>query len=241
MTIRIGTSGWNYAHWKDAFYPAGLSGGEWLGYYAERFSSVEINGTFYRLPEDGTLDAWRDAVPASFRFAVKASRYITHMKKLKDPEDSVSRFFERIDRLGERLGPVLFQLPPRWGVNIERLERFLQALPAGHRYAFEFRDESWWTDEVAELLGEHEAAWCVFDLDGRTSPLWTTADFVYLRLHGSDGPYQGSYQGDALREWARMIQSWKGEGRSVYCYFDNDTEAQAPGDARRLIECLAGQ
>ena len=240
MAIRIGTSGWNYPHWKGAFYPDGLPAGDWLAYYAERFSSVEINATFYRLPDEATLDAWRDGVPSSFRFAVKASRYITHMKKLKDPEASISRFFARIERLGERLGPVLFQLPPRWGVNVERLEDFLRALPAGYRYAFEFRDESWWTDEVARLLTDHEAAWCIFDLDRQTAPRWTTTDFVYLRLHGSDGPYQGSYDDNALQEWARLMSAWEGDGRNVHCYFDNDAEAQAPGDAQRLLECLAG-
>jgi len=241
MTTRIGTSGWNYPHWKERFYPAGLPAGDWLAYYAERFSSVEINATFYRLPEEATLDAWRDAVPASFRFAVKASRYITHMKKLKDPQASIARFFARIERLGERLGPVLFQLPPNWHCNAERLAAFLDALPAGYRYAFEFRDESWWTDEVAELLAEHEAAWCLFDLDGLTAPSWTTTDLVYLRLHGSDGPYQGSYEDDALREWASAIRAWESEGRSLHCYFDNDAEAQAPGDAQRLVDCLTGQ
>ncbi|MFO7582894.1 DUF72 domain-containing protein [Guyparkeria sp.] len=239
MTVRIGTSGWNYPHWKEAFYPHGLPASEWLAYYAERFSTVEINATFYRLPEASTLEAWRDAVPESFRFAVKASRYITHMKKLKDPERSTGRFFEAIDRLGDRLGPVLFQLPPRWHADLDRLAGFLKALPAGYRYVFEFRDESWWTDEVAALLRKHEAAFCIFDLDRRTTPLTTTADFVYLRWHGADGAYRGRYGHAALDEWACAIDGWQRERKSVYGYFDNDAEAQAPRDAARLRELLA--
>jgi uncharacterized protein YecE (DUF72 family) len=238
MTVRIGTSGWNYPHWKEAFYPQGLPASEWLGYYAERFSTVEINATFYRLPEEGTLDAWRDAVPESFCFAVKASRYITHMKKLKDPERSTGRFFEAIDRLGDRLGPVLFQLPPRWHADPDRLSGFLKALPAGYRYVFEFRDESWWSDEVADLLREHGAAFCIFDLDRRTTPLTITTDFVYLRWHGADGAYRGRYDKAALDEWAAAIAGWRREGKPVYGYFDNDAEAQAPADARRLIDRL---
>ena len=235
----IGTSGWNYPHWRNAFYPASLASSDWLAFYAERFSSVEINATFYRLPSARSLDAWRDAVPRDFRFAVKASRYITHMKKLKDPAESTRRFFERIERLDDRLGPVLFQLPPKWHVNVERLSAFLEALPSGYRYAFEFRDASWWTESVADLLAEHEAAFCQFDLEGRTSPAWTTTDLVYLRWHGSDGRYQGRYSDASLDQWADRIHRWEGEGRRVYGYFDNDAEAAAPADAAALAGRLA--
>ncbi|MFW6379224.1 MAG: DUF72 domain-containing protein [Guyparkeria sp.] len=241
MTWHIGTSGWNYRHWRERFYPSGLPAAEWLSFYARRFSTVEINATFYRLPRIETVESWRDSVPPGFRFAVKASRYITHLKKLKDPASSTVRFFERIDRLGDRLGPILFQLPPRWRVNVDRLGTFLESLPRGYRYAFEFRDPSWWTPAIHDLLAAHGAACCEFDLDGQTGPRWTTADFVYLRLHGPDGPYQGSYDDDSLQEWARMIRSRETEGRDVHCYFDNDAEAQAPGDAQRLVECLAGR
>lgn len=238
MRYHVGTSGWNYRHWREAFYPASLSASEWLSFYAERFSSVEINATFYRLPSDAALDAWRQAVPADFRFAVKASRYITHMKKLKDPAESIEAFFDKVERLGDRLGPILFQLPPRWHVNPERLGAFLEALPSGYRYAFEFRDASWWTESVTDLLAEHGAAFCLFDLEGRTTPVWTTADFVYLRWHGSDGRYQGRYADAVLDDWAEHIRRWARDGREVFGYFDNDAEAQAPKDAARLLSRL---
>ena len=238
MTVLIGTSGWNYPHWKGAFYPDDLPDDQWLGWYAERFDTVEINATFYRLPTVQTLDAWQDAVPPGFRFAVKASRYITHMKKLKDPRESTARFFEAIDRLGDRLGPVLFQLPPKWHCNLDRLAAFLEALPEGYRYAFEFRDTSWWDDPVFECLREHGAAFCLFDLAGQAPPRRITGDLVYLRLHGPDAPYEGRYSDGALRNWAEAIREWSDDGRAVHCYFDNDAAGQAPADARRLADLL---
>lgn len=241
MRYHIGTSGWNYRHWRKAFYPASLASSEWLAFYAERFSSVEINATFYRLPSERSLDAWREAVPRDFRFAVKASRYITHMKKLKDPAESTRRFFERIERLDDRLGPVLFQLPPKWHVNVERLSAFLAALPSGYRYAFEFRDPSWWTESVTDLLAEHRAAFCQFDLEGQTSPGWSTTDFVYLRWHGSDGRYRGRYANDVLDDWAERIRQWTEAGRDVHGYFDNDAEAAAPADAAELLRRLGSR
>ena len=239
MALYIGTSGWNYPHWREAFYPPGMPTADWLSFYARHFSSVEINATFYRLPNRETLDAWRDAVPPDFRFAVKASRYITHLKKLKDPQSSIAAFFERIDRLGDRLGPILFQLPPRWHANIERLSAFLDALPDGYRYAFEFRDPSWWDAAVTDLLATYGAAFCVFDLDGQTSPFIETADFVYLRWHGANGPYRGGYSDAQLRSLAQRFREWLDDGRDVHAYFDNDTEAQAPRDAARLKALLA--
>ena len=238
MALYIGTSGWNYPHWREAFYPAGLSSTDWLDFYAQRFSSVEINASFYRLPGPTTVDAWREAVGPDFRFAVKASRYITHLKKLNDPAASTADFVERIDRLGERLGPILFQLPPHWHVNVERLAAFLEALPSGYRYAFEFRDRSWWDPAVTDLLAAHGAAFCVFDLDGRTTPFLETADFVYLRWHGADGAYRGGYGEARLEALARRIRAWRDDGRDVYAYFDNDADAQAPRDAARLRELL---
>ncbi|WP_240031445.1 DUF72 domain-containing protein [Guyparkeria sp. SCN-R1] len=239
MALYIGTSGWNYPHWREAFYPSGMPPADWLSFYARHFSSVEINATFYRLPSPETLGAWRDAVPPDFRFAVKASRYITHLKKLKDAQSIIATFFERIDRLGDRLGPILFQLPPRWHVNVERLSAFLDALPGGYRYAFEFRDPSWWNASVTDLLATHGAAFCLFDLDGETSPFIETADFVYLRWHGTDGPYRGGYSDAQLRSLAQRFQGALDDGRDVYAYFDNDAEAQAPRDAARLRAILS--
>ena len=234
MHHHLGTSGWNYRHWREAFYPASLPASDWLAFYAERFSSVEINATFYRLPSDAALDAWREAVPPGFRFAVKASRYITHMKKLKDPAESIAAFFDKVERLGDRQGPILFQLPPRWRADPDRLDAFLAALPSGHRYAFEFRDPSWWTESVTDRLAAHGAAFCLFDLEGQSPPETITTDFVYLRWHGSDGRYQGRYSDAALDDWATRIRGWIAAGRDVYGYFDNDAEAQAPRDAARL-------
>ena len=190
--IWIGTSGWSYRDWVDVFYPRGLKPEERLAYYAERFDIVEINSTFYRLPSPEALIGWRDAVPDHFVFACKASRYITHMKKLNDPKPSVKSFVERVRLLGDRLGPILFQLPPRWHADPKRLERFLEILPKPGRYAFEFRDATWFTPEILDLLAEHHAAFCIYDLNRRCSPLTITADFIYLRLHGPGTAYQGS-------------------------------------------------
>ncbi len=211
---------------------------DFLPYYAERFAAAEINNTFYRLPARASLAQWRDAVPAGFVFACKASRYITHMKKLKDPRESVRRFFEVVDVLGAKLGPVLFQLPPRWHADVERLQAFLEALPRGHRYAFEFRDETWFTSEVYEVLARHEAALCIYDLDRRRSPVEVTADFAYVRLHGPNGPYRGSYDGRTLFGWVRRFRRWRERGRDVYCFFDNDENGYAALDARQMRTML---
>ncbi|HEY9854310.1 MAG TPA: DUF72 domain-containing protein, partial [Stenomitos sp.] len=160
--IRIGTSGWHYAHWHGTFYPAELPTSAWLDYYCRCFDTVEINNSFYRLPSETTLAAWRDAVPAGFSFAAKASRYLTHMKKLKDPESALHTFLPRLEALGPTLGPILFQLPPRWRLNLERFAAFLAVLPRTHRYAFEFRDPSWHVSEVYALLRRHGMAYCVY-------------------------------------------------------------------------------
>jgi uncharacterized protein YecE (DUF72 family) len=236
--IRIGTSGWSYDHWVGPFYPPGTAAGDRLAHYACRFDSVEINNTFYRLPSPETFEAWRAAVPESFVFACKASRYITHMKKLKDAPDATRRFLEAIASLGERLGPVLFQLPPRFRVNPERLADFLAALPEGHRYAFELRDESWHEERILALLRDHAAAFCVYDLAGRRSPVLVTADFAYIRLHGPSAAYQGSYDDRTLRGWAERFHGWQGEGLDVYCYLDNDEAGHAARDALRLKAML---
>ncbi len=232
--IHIGTSGWHYAHWQGTFYPADTQPADFLAYYKQQFRTVEINNSFYHLPEKKTFKAWRDGTPADFIFAVKASRYITHMKKLSDPKPSVRKFFSRVEALGGKCGPILFQLPPRWHANAERLDDFLNALPSGHRYAFEFRDETWFSSAINEILEKYNAAFCIHDLAGVTSPLTVTADFVYLRFHGPDGPYQGSYSAKQLKYWANAIRQWRREGRAVYCYFDNDEQGFAPKNALAL-------
>jgi len=234
----IGTSGWSYPHWKGPFYPADLPDSRLLDYYSRHFHSVEINNSFYHLPSEEAVTGWRKGTPADFVFAAKASRYLTHMKKLKDPQASLATFFGRMTRLGGKLGPVLYQLPPRWHCNPARLADFLAALPADHRHAFEFRDESWINAEILALLRKHRAAFCIYDLAGYQSPLHVTANFVYLRLHGPQGAYQGRYDGRTLTAWARKIRKWLEDDLDVYCYFDNDEAGYAVENARDLQERL---
>ncbi len=238
--IHIGTSGWHYPHWVGPFYPQGMQPEAFLSHYAHSFASAEVNSTFYRLPAPETFAAWRDKTPQGFVFACKASRYITHMKKLRDPEVTCLRFLEAVRALAEKLGPVLFQLPPRWRVDPDRLKAFLAALPRGHRFAFEFRDESWFTPGIYRLLGQYDSAFCIYDLGGRRSPTEVTAGFTYLRLHGPGGPYQGRYEDEALADWAARILMWRKAGRDVYCYFDNDEKGHAAKDARRLVGMVDG-
>jgi len=236
----IGTSGWRYDHWFGTVYPEDMPPDAWLSYYAASLRTVEINSTFYGLPPKKSIEAWLAATPPDFIFAVKASRYLTHMKKLKDPDAGLWRFFAAIQPFGDRLGAVLFQLPPRWCCNVARLDAFLDALPPGHRYAFEFRDPSWHNDEVAALLGRRNAAFCIFELAGDRSPRLITADFAYARLHGPDGAYRGRYGERALSRWAGRIARWRSAGLDVYCYFDNDEAGHAFANAVRLEELVAG-
>ncbi|HLJ45816.1 MAG TPA: DUF72 domain-containing protein [Bryobacteraceae bacterium] len=232
--IRIGTSGWQYKHWRGPFYPKKTPAAQMFPFYVDHFDTVEVNNSFYRLPKPETFAAWRDAVPSDFRFAVKGSRFITHNKKLKDPEPALERLMPAVDTLKRKLGPVLFQLPPKWQVNLERFAAFLTALPSGHRYAFEFRNETWNTREVFDLLRKHKSAYCIFHLAGFQSPLEVTANFAYVRLHGPGGKYQGSYDDAALREWAARIRTWRRRLKAIYVYFDNDQAGYAAQDALRL-------
>lgn len=237
--VRIGTSGWSYGHWVGPFYPEGTRSADYLGYYAERFAVTEVNNTFYSLPKAETFHEWRDTTPPDFEFACKASRYITHMKKLKDPEQSVGRFFETVEALGDKLGPILFQLPPNFAINLGRLRGLLEALPSGHRYAFEFRDESWFDAPVFDLLDSHGAALVIYDLEGRTSPVHATGSLVYIRLHGPlEEAYRGQYSDEALQGWAARVRDWRRDGRDVYCFFDNDEAGYAALDATRLQRLL---
>jgi uncharacterized protein YecE (DUF72 family) len=220
-----------YPHWRGRFYPCDLPPQEWLGFYAERFDSVEINNTFYQLPEARTFDVWRDEVPEDFCFALKFSRYGSHQRKLREPAATIGRFLERADRLGSRLGPILVQLPPRWRADPDRLAGFLDAVPSGYRFAFEFRDESWLCPAVYELLRERGAALCIHDLvEGHPREL--TARFTYLRFHGAG--YAGSYPPQALAAQARRIRGWRRAGRDVYAYFNNDAQAFAVRNAADL-------
>lgn len=236
--IFVGTSGWHYDHWVGPFYPQSMKPKEFIRFYGEHFRAVEINNTFYNLPSKKTLADWRDSSPPGMVFACKASRYITHMKKLKDPKESTVRFFDAIETLGEKAGPVLFQLPPRWHADVERLRAFLEALPAGYRYTFEFRDGNWCRRQVYDLLRDHNAALCAYDLEGRRSRLKFTSDFAYVRLHGPDGAYRGSYDGRTLSGWVRRFLGWRDEGRDVYCFFNNDQNGYAARNALQMQEMI---
>ena len=237
--ILIGTSGWAYDHWKGVLYREDASQEDLLPAYAESFRTVEINNTFYQLPDAGTIEAWRNRVPAGFVFAVKANRYITHMKNLLESEEPVERMMARVDGLGDKLGPILFQLPPRWHVNAERLASFVGILPQRFRYAFEFRHESWYADPVYDVLEQSGSAFCIHDHKDAPSPRRVTADFVYVRFHGRRGGYEGEYPSTDLSGWADTITGWHDEGLDIYCYFNNDFRGYAVANARELIELLA--
>ena len=239
--IRIGTSGFHYKHWKGPFYPAKLSSAKMLEFYAQQFDTVELNNSFYRLPDASAFDYWREATPSNFIFAVKGSRFITHNKKLKDPENAVDNLLPRAAHLGPKLGPVLFQLPPHWRVNTERLTNLLEILPRDLRYAFEFRELSWMNLEVESILRKFNAAFCIYELAGYHSPLQVTADFAYVRLHGPDpGKYQGSYSDEKLSVWARQIEKWAAKLKAIYLYFDNDQAGYAATNARSLRTMTSG-
>lgn len=234
--INIGTSGWHYLHWKGPYYPDDLSPLKFLEYYMEDFSTVEINNTFYKLPKASTLKNWKKAVPKNFVFSVKMSRYITHTKKLKDPKTPLRKFFSRIKHLKGNLGIILIQLPPHWSLNFERLNSFVKALPKGYRFAFEFRQESWLCDEVFALLKKHGHAFCIYEFDRMKTDKIITAKFVYIRLHGPKGAYQGKYSSRALSTWAKDIKRWRRQGKEIFCYFDNDEKGYAPQNALTLIK-----
>jgi uncharacterized protein YecE (DUF72 family) len=233
--IHIGTSGYHYKHWLGRYYPAGTKPNAMLAHYLRDFDTVELNNTFYQLPNESTFDAWRDNTPGDFLFAVKGSRFITHMIKLKDAQRGLTNFMPRAERLGSKLGPILWQLPPGWKVNVERLEEFLSILPPQHRYTFELRNETWMTDAVLEVLKKYNAAFCIYELAGYGSPLEITADWTYIRLHGPTAfKYQGSYSDAQLAEWADRIRAWSRKMKAVYVYFDNDDSAYAVYNAMTL-------
>jgi uncharacterized protein YecE (DUF72 family) len=233
--IHIGTSGWHYKHWMSLFYPSGTSASDMFGFYAKHFDTVEINNSFYKLPTIETFEKWRAAAPAHFTFAVKASRFITHMKKLKDPSTSSAKFFRAVEHLGQKLGPILFQLPPRWHLDIQRLEEFLAVLPTAYRYVFEFRDNTWLDPSAYQLLREYNAAFCVHDFADMKIPHEITADFTYVRFHGpTSTKYAGSYSEAQLRRWAEWIREQRTTLKAVYAYFNNDPGAAAVRNALTL-------
>jgi uncharacterized protein YecE (DUF72 family) len=231
VTVLIGTSGWQYASWKGRFYPEDLKQAGWLEHYADRFQVVEVNNAFYRLPEASTFRKWAERTPADFIVGVKASRYLTHIKRLADPAEPVSRFLERATHLGAKLGPVLLQLPPTLVANQERLEETLAQFPAGVRVAVEFRHDSWYTNETRALLEAREAAFCLADSPRRTTPVWRTASWGYLRLHEGRAAPRPCYSERALEDWARRLADHWGRDEDVYVFFNNDPLACAVRDA----------
>ncbi len=234
----IGTSGWSYKHWKDKFYPEDIKQKDWLNYYTKKFDTVELNGSFYHLPKKETFRNWKEVTPDNFIFSVKASRFITHNKKLKDPKEPVRNFYESANRLGKKIGITLFQLPPNLNYNHDKLKHFVKILPKTKRYTIEFRNQTWWNDDAFSILKKNNIAFCIFELGDVQSPKMITADFVYIRLHGPDGKYKGNYNKVLLSKWKKDIQKWNKEGKDVYCYFDNDEKAYAPNNALKLISML---
>jgi len=232
--VRIGTSGWSYAHWREVFYPQGLPQRRWLEHYCGEFSTVELNATFYRLPAEATFSGWHKRTPERFLFAVKAPRIVTHLRKLSDCQDEMGRFLSRAKLLEDRLGPVLVQLPPRWPCDPPLLAHFLSHLPADLRFAFEFRDATWLRDDVYALLRQHNAALVRVSAPRFPDADATTADFQYLRMHGEKRLYASKYPDESLARWADSIARWAAGGQDVFVYFNNDAHGYAVEDARTL-------
>ncbi|MBC7222951.1 MAG: DUF72 domain-containing protein [Anaerolineae bacterium] len=237
-TFRVGTSGWVYPHWRGVFYPPDLPQERWFAHYARHFDTVEINYSFYRLPPAEQFARWREQAPPGFLYAVKANRYLTHRKRLKDAEAPLARFLERARHLEGALGPILYQLPPRWQANPERLEAFARLLPGDLLHAFEFRDPRWFSEPVRQVLERHRLALCIFHAPEWPCPLWVTGPAVYLRFHGAGVLYGGRYRRDDLQVWAERIRAWLDEGHDVYAYFNNDALGHAVANAAELREMV---
>jgi uncharacterized protein YecE (DUF72 family) len=231
MSVLIGTSGWQYASWKGRFYPPEVRQASWLEHYAERFQVVEVNNAFYRLPEASTFAAWADRTPDDFVVVVKASRYLTHVKRLKEPEEPVARFVDHAKHLGRKLGPVLLQLPPNLPADLDRLDQTLRAFPTRIRLAVEFRHDSWFTDETKAVLADRGAAFCLADSPRRTTPVWRTAPWGYLRLHEGRASPHPCYGRQALDTWAQRVAGQWSPEEDVFVFFNNDGVACAVRDA----------
>ncbi len=234
--LYVGTSGWQYPHWKRVFYPDKLPQRAWLAYFAERFQTVEVNNTFYNLPERSVFEQWRRGSPRDFVFALKMSRFLTHLKRLREPEEPVHRFMERARGLGAKLGPVLIQLPPRFHQDLDLLAGTLKLFPPSVRVSSEFRDETWFTAETRSLLERHGAALCLADTPRRRQPLWRTADWGFVRFHEGKGRDAPGYERAALRRWVDRIADTWSRSSDVYVYFNNDTAGYAIRDAVEFAE-----
>jgi uncharacterized protein YecE (DUF72 family) len=236
--LQIGTSGWIYKHWMGIFYPSKLPASEQLTFYTKHFSTVEVNYSFYRLPERSVFESWRERAPSGFLFAVKGSRFLTHMKKLKDPQEALFRLMERASGLEEKLGPILFQFPHTWSINSDRLESFLELLQTypQQRYAFEFRHKSWLTPQIYKLLERAGAALCLPVSPTVPLDVCLTAPWTYIRMHG--GEWGVGYSLEELSTWAERIHSFLQKGIDVYVYFNNDPDGHAIRDAKHLDNLL---
>jgi len=237
--IRIGCSGWNYKHWREIFYPKGLPQRLWFAFYAKHFETVEINNSFYRLPSAETFAKWRDQAPVGFCYAVKANRFLTQAKKLKDCAEPLERMMTPFRALAPALGPILYQLPPSLRINLERLEEFLELVPKDVTNVFEFRDRSWYVPETLALLERHNASFCAHDMAGSVSDRIAVGPIAYVRYHGGVGKYWGRYPDSALLEWTDWIVAQASAGRPVWCYFNNDIHGHAIDDAQTLKAMVA--
>jgi uncharacterized protein YecE (DUF72 family) len=237
--VLVGTSGWHYDSWRGPFFPKGLRAKDQLQYYASQLPTTELNGVFYRTPSLDAVSAWSAQTGQDFVFAWKASKFITHWKRLSDNcANSLALMEERLSLLGEKAGPILFQLPPNFAADAERLAAFFKLLSKKRRYSFEFRHPSWYQASIMKLLSQHNAALCLSDHHDAPAPWKRTADFVYIRGHGPGGRYKGHYRSETLSEWAARIKSWKKQGCDVFVYFDNDQKSAAPADALKLRQLL---
>ena len=233
--VLIGTSGWHYDSWRGPFFPKEVKIKDHLRFYASHFDTTELNGVFYRTPTEEAVRGWREQTPDDFVFAWKASKFITHWKRLSgNSVNSLELLEDRLSLLGEKAGPILFQLPPNFQADADRLASFLKLLSNQRRYSFEFRHPSWYAPGILKLLSAHNISLCLSDHHDAPAPWRRTADFVYVRGHGPGGRYRGHYGAAALQDWARRIKSWKKQGCDVYVYFDNDQKSAAPADALRL-------
>ena len=236
--VRVGTSGWHYDDWKGRFYPDDIPKSKWFEHYAEHFDTVEINNTFYHLPKQKTFENWYERAPDGFLYTVKANRYITHIKRLKDADEALNRFLQAAGILRERLGAILYQLPPSMHKDLKQLRAFLKLLPKRQIVVFEFRHESWYADETYELLNKFGAGFCVHDMPGTPSPRVVTGNIIYLRFHGTTGRYRGNYRAVALEKWVQWVEQNITGMRAVFAYFNNDYNAYAVNNAKMLREQL---
>ena len=238
--VLIGTSGWHYDSWRGPFYPKGVTLKDQLRYYASQFQTTELNGVFYRTPTVEAVKSWRRDTGKDFVFAWKASKFITHWKRLSQKSvNSLALLEERLALLGGKAGPILFQLPPNFAADLDRLDAFFELLPAKRRFSFEFRNPSWYDPRVLRRLSDHNISLCLSDHHDAPAPWKRTADFLYIRGHGPGGRYKDHYGAATLRQWASRIKAWRKQGCDVYVYFDNDQKSAAPRDAlqlRRLLE-----